>query len=133
MKILAIATTTALAALMALPASAANDRAEKGQAELAEMLEGRVAGEARSCIYVARGEGLDVVDRTAVVYERGDTIWVSRPSHPQSLDDDDILVIERYSGQLCRHDVKYTLDRTGGFYSGNVFLGDFVPYRRADG
>ena len=105
-------------------------RLEREQARLARMIEGRVAGEPRSCITVFDMGRLQIVDRTAVVYESGDTVWVSRPTNPTSLDTRDIVVIRRSGSQLCKHDVIRMVDRTGHFTTGVVFLEDFVPYRR---
>lgn len=110
-------------------AMAAPTQAEKGEARLAEMLEGRVAGEPQSCIPALSDRRLEVIDETAIVYDAGDTIYVARPSDPQVLDSSDILVIERFGSQLCKHDVSRTVDRHTGFVTGIVFLDDFVPYK----
>ena len=104
--------------------------ARRAEARLAKMLEGRVAGEPRSCISALDSSRLQILDRTAVVYDAGGTIWVSRPDDPNSLDSRDIVVIRRTGGQLCKQDLIRTVDRTGHFTTGVVFLGDFVPYRR---
>lgn len=123
-------------ALLAIPASAEVVEAPLGRGEikLGKMLDGRVAGEAKSCINTGRSGNLTIIDRTAVVYRDGKTLWVNRTRNPDSLDDDDVLVIRKYGspGQLCRLDNVTTLDRTGHFFTGVVFLEDFVPYRQAD-
>ena len=65
----------------------------------------------------------------AIVYKDGRTIYVNRTANPETLDWDDVLVIQRFTGsQLCKLDRVTTVDRTGGFFSGVVFLSDFVPY-----
>ncbi|MFV0644823.1 MAG: hypothetical protein ACK5NN_10050 [Sphingomonadaceae bacterium] len=102
-----------------------------GEEKLAKMLDGREAGEPQSCIFTPGNNSMQVIDKTALVYKSGGTIWVSRPTDPRSLDDDDILVIRRTGSQLCKLDMITTMDRTGGFYTGNVMLNDFVPYRKA--
>ncbi len=101
-----------------------------GEARLAAMLEGRVAGEPQSCINATLSNRLEVIDRTAVVYDAGSTIYVARPENPESLDASDVLVIDRFGSRICKQDVIRTLDRTLGFTTGAVFLGDFVPYSR---
>ncbi|WP_229665577.1 hypothetical protein [Croceicoccus mobilis] len=73
---------------------------------------------------------MKIIDRTAIVYDAGRTIYVARPENPQSLDNDDILVINKYGGQICKQDIIHTVDRSLGFTTGVVFLGDFVPYTR---
>lgn len=126
--------------LLAAPAHAGDDSAEpaekamtKGEEELAKLLEGRVAGEPRSCIPQSPNSRMRVIDETAIVYGRGNTIYVNRTHHPEDIDEDDVMVIRRYGGlKLCRLDFITTIDRFSGFYSGNVFLSDFVPYTRVD-
>lgn len=103
-----------------------------GQQRLDKMLEGRVAGEPRSCISRVQQGDMTMIDGTALVYGRGKTIWVNVPANPKSLDDNDILVTRQFGSELCRMDLVHTIDRSGGFYTGNVFLNDFVPYTRKD-
>lgn len=116
-------------ALVAVPASAER---KSGEEKLAEMIDGRVAGEPQSCINTFNSRPLTVIDDTAIVYRSGDTVYVNRTRAPKTLDDDDVLVIRKFGtgSRLCRLDQITTRDRLSGFYSGNVFLTDFVPYRR---
>lgn len=125
----AIASSLAVTAVSGCATSPMGASAERGEARLAEMLAGRTAGEAQSCISAFADNRLTVIDETAVVYDAGDTIYVARPDNPRSLDTQDVLVIERTGGQLCKQDFVRTVDRTLGFTTGVVFLGDFVPYR----
>ncbi len=119
----------ASAALLAGPALEARPRLSPDQ-KLDKLLEGRVAGEPRSCISDFANANMQIIDGRALVYGRGKTIWVNVPNNPDSLDDDDILVIRKFGGQLCRLDMVTTIDRTSGFYTGFVALGQFVPYRK---
>lgn len=125
----AIATSLAVVALSGCATSPMGTSAERSEARLAEMLAGRTAGEPQSCISGFADNRITVIDETAVVYDAGDTIYVARPDNPRSLDSQDVLVIERTGGQLCKQDFVRTVDRTLGFTTGIVFLGDFVPYR----
>ena len=105
-----------------------------GEASLARMLDGRVAGQPVDCIplSVHGGSNLTVVDGVGIVYRIGDTIYVNRTANPRILDWDDVLVLEPATGsQLCRHDQVYTHDRSGLARTGVVFLEQFVPYKRA--
>jgi hypothetical protein len=105
---------------------------QTGEQKLAELLEGRVAGEPKSCISTTRGGNLRVIENTALVYEAGDTLWVNRTARPDDLNRDDVLVINKTSGmQLCRLDRITTVDQVNHFFTGVVFLQDFVPYRKA--
>lgn len=120
-----------LVALLATSAHAASPTGpEKGEAQLAKMLEGRTAGKPQSCISAQISDRLQIIDQTAVAYNVGNTIYVARPDQPKSLNTDDILVINRTSGQLCKQDIVRTIDRTSGFTRNVIFLGDFTPYRK---
>ncbi|OGS58911.1 MAG: hypothetical protein A3J40_03145 [Erythrobacter sp. RIFCSPHIGHO2_12_FULL_63_10] len=105
----------------------------KGEQRLAKLLEGRVAGEPKSCISNYPTSRMEVIDKTAYVFGRGNTIYVQRTHHPDDIDDDDVLIMRLYGSQLCRLDIVTTVDRTSRFYNGNVFLTDFVPYTRVKG
>lgn len=131
MKYLTSFLAGAAIALGATPA-AAGDVVEKGEARLAKMLEGRVAGEPVRCISTMGNDSPQIIDRVALVQGRGKTIYVARPTDPRSLDDRDILLIKRFSGsQLCVHDQMRMIDRHGGMTTGIVFLEEFVPYTKA--
>jgi len=128
MRLLMLAAVSALAM-----AGAADARpGQSGEAELARMLQGRVAGQPMACIRTWPSENVTTIDRTALVFGRGDTIYVNRTRFPESIDDNDALVIRKFGTgtSLCRTDLITTFDRTSQFYSGNVYLADFVPYKR---
>lgn len=132
--------TAALAASMAVlgtaPASMAQDDAAEpteGEIRLKKMLEGRVAGEPQSCIRIRPNTDVTVIDKTAIVYEVGETLYVNVPRDARSVDDGDIIVRRTtLASQLCRMDIITTIDRFQGFYTGNISLTDFVPYRKVD-
>jgi hypothetical protein len=105
-------------------------RAEKNEAKLAKLLEGRVAGEPVSCIPTFQANDLQTIEGVAMVYGRGDTLYVARPANPQSLRWDDVVVIKRTGGQLCHTDIIHTVDRMSGFTTGALFLDRFVPYKK---
>jgi hypothetical protein len=125
-------TLAALASVAAVAGPSIAGERLTGDQKLAKLLEGRVAGEPRSCINTRVNSESQVIDGTAVVYGRGRTIWVNVPSNARDLDDGDALLIRQFGAQLCRQDIVTTFDTTGGFYTGNVFLSDFVPYTRVD-
>ena len=104
----------------------------KGEAKLARLLKGRVAGEPRSCIDALPTQQSQTIDGTAYVYGSGSTIWVQLTRNPELINDRDTLVTLRFGGsQLCRNDQITTIDRLSGMFSGVVFFEDFVPYTRA--
>ena len=130
-KLVLIAAGAALAVTGS--AVAAKSMKERGEARLEKMLEGRVAGEPSNCITTRRGSNnLLVIDGVALVYDAGNTIWVARPRDPRMLDDNDALIMDRFSpSRLCAIEPMKTIDRTGGFFTGIVMLEDFVPYTKA--
>jgi hypothetical protein len=109
---------------------AAETPAERGEARLAEMIEGRTAGEGRSCINAINSNRIRIIEHVGIVYEGGDTVWVARTSHPRQLDSFDVPIFERRGSQLCKTDIIRTVDRSSGMFTGSVFLDDFVPYTR---
>jgi len=119
-------------AALAMPGTAASAEtpAERGEAKLARMLEGRVAGEPVNCINAMRSNRIQVIEYVGIVYDAGNTIYVARPVDSRMLDRWDVPVIERFGSQLCSNDVIRTVDRSSGHITGAVFLTEFVPYAR---
>lgn len=125
-----LAIAAAAAGLVVAP-SAARER-PTGEERLAKLIEGRTAGEPKSCIYMNSNRNLTVIDKTAVVYRAGKQVWVNRTANPETLDSDDLMVIRKFSGStLCRTDSITTADRMSGMMTGVIFLTDFVPYEKA--
>lgn len=106
---------------------------QSGEEQLAKMLAGRTAGAPVDCIRTLPNTNMTVIDGTAIVIRRGSTLYVNRTQDPTSLDDDDGLLLKRFGdgGQLCSIDTMTTFDRVSHFYTGNVFLAEFVPYTKA--
>ncbi len=119
----------AASALVAPAAISAKPRLTPEQ-RLDKMLEGRVAGKPVSCISLMNSRDMEVLDKTAIVYNSGSVIYVNRTTRPEDLDSDDVLVVKVHGSQLCRMDILQQHDRSGGWYNGFVGLEDFVPYRR---
>ncbi len=122
---------TLFVALIAAPASAGASRAERGEQELAKMLDGRVPGAPEDCIRDFAQEGMQVVDGVGFVFRRGKTLWVNRPANAEFLDDSDLPVFEKWGGSsLCRLDHVSMRDRTSLIPGPTMFLAEFVPYTR---
>ena len=108
--------------------------AERGEAKLAKLLEGREAGQPVSCIPNLPTPDLKVIDRTALVYGSGRTIYVNRTQDPRWISDNNILVSKpTNASQLCKLDSVYTMDRSTYMRGGAVMLEDFIPYTRIKG
>ena len=104
---------------------------ERGEADLAGQLAGRVPGRPVDCVPLNRIDGQTIVDRTAIIYRgMGDTIWVNRPRGAQMLHEDDVPVQFIYGSELCKLDQVRLLDRGTRMQRGFVGLGEFVPYTR---
>jgi hypothetical protein len=103
---------------------------ETGEERLARRLEGRVPGRPVNCLTQSQRDNVEIIDKTALIYGSGNTIYVNRPRNPQSLDSDDILVTRLHSSQLCKLDLVRLRDRTSNVAFGFVTLEEFVPYRR---
>ncbi len=74
---------TATAALLAGPALLQAKERLTGEQQLAKLLEGREAGEPVSCIPLHRTSESRIIDKTAIVYDSGRTIYVNRPRHAE--------------------------------------------------
>jgi len=122
----------AAASALLLAGTAADARTRlTGEQQLAKLVEGRVAGAPVDCISMSMVGGSTVIDKTAIVYDSGRTVYVQRPKvGAESLDDDDILVTELHSSQLCSIDTVQLRDRNGHFWRGFVGLDKFVPYTK---
>ncbi|HEX9964291.1 MAG TPA: hypothetical protein VGB04_04830 [Allosphingosinicella sp.] len=127
---------TAFLATALVLASASAQAAPRlsGEAKLAREIEGRVAGEPVRCLPFHRIHSSRIIDDTAIVYDTGSTIYVNRPRAGQdSLDSWDTLVTRTFGSQLCSTDVVHLYDAGSRMETGVVFLGEFVPYRKAKG
>ena len=117
-------------ALAAPVAAADNNVADAaGAAELAKILDGRVAGEPVDCIRDSSSSALEIVGGTALVFKRGPTIYVNQPDGANTLDRWDVPVFYKFGGSdLCKlHRVE--LRQRGSQIPGpSLFLARFVPY-----
>jgi len=119
-----------MAALAAAPAAA--DQRRDPETRLARAVEGRVAGAPVGCISLHAVRSSRIIDNTAIIFDAGHTIYVNRPrSGAETLDSHDTLITRTFSGRLCSVDVVEVTDSATLGFSRPVFLGEFVPYRRA--
>jgi hypothetical protein len=117
------------ALLGAIPAAARPG--ESGEAELARVLSGRVAGPAVHCLDLHRVSSSRIIPHTAIVYDAGGTLYVNRPVNgAEQLSHFDTMVTRTPSTTLCNVDVVQLHDQGSHSFTGTVFLGDFVPYTR---
>jgi hypothetical protein len=125
--------TLAAAAAAFAPAQARSPDPDKGERQLARVLEGRVAGEPVGCIDLHRVRSSRIINRTAIVYDAGGTLYVNRPrSGARSLKDWDVMVTRPFGSRLCKVDTVQMYSPGSSILGGIVFLGDFVPYKRVE-
>ncbi|HEX9946441.1 MAG TPA: hypothetical protein VGA98_02775 [Allosphingosinicella sp.] len=117
--------------LFASACAAANDGPSSGETDLTRELAGRTAGPPQDCVSASSGATLVPRGRQALVYERGDTIWVNRlRAECPGLDEMSQLIIEVNGGRHCRGD-RFRTRRSGESVPGPIcVLGSFTPYRR---
>jgi hypothetical protein len=123
-KILAAST------LLLAGAGAGIAASQTGEARLAKILAGRVAGKPVHCIYLPQIRDTRIITGTAIVYDAGHTIYVNRPAGARTLSSGDVMVTKPTSSQLCNVDIVRIMDQGTHFPRGFVNLGDFVPYRK---
>lgn len=108
-------------------------RPADGEAALAKEIEGRVPGKPVNCIPLTSIRSSRIIDRTAIVYDAGRTIYVNRPrAGASSLNRWDILVTKPTGSQLCNLDIVRLADQSNRMPRGSVSLGDFVPYKKVN-
>lgn len=120
----------ALVATAIVPAQA-TARAERGEARLAKLLDGREAGKPVDCIQLRSVSSTEIVDGTAIVYRVGSKLYVNRPDiGASSLRRDDVLLFTNHDSRLCSVDSVKLLDNGSHFQKGFVGLSKFVPYSK---
>ncbi|HET9811048.1 MAG TPA: hypothetical protein VFP53_05050 [Sphingomicrobium sp.] len=103
----------------------------RGQARLAEMLRGKVAGEPQKCIPQRLSSYFDIIDPTTIAVRDGSRIYVN---HVQGACSglhmgNHALVVKTFGfGGPCRGDTARVTDLSSGNVMGSCLLGDFVPY-----
>lgn len=122
----------AIAAAIALGSASASARTD-GEARLARMLEGRIAGTPIECLPDNIKIRRTTVEGTALVYRVGRTLYVNRPSHAEKLDVWDGFHSIRNRSRTCAGDLARGSQNRWPSATFNLgTLGKFVPYRRPD-
>jgi len=98
--------------------------------QLARALAGRAAGKPTDCIRLMDIDSSRIIDRTAILYTmRNGTMYLNRPATGADLlRDDQTLVTNTHSDQLCSIDTVKLVDMAARIPEGWVGLGPFVPY-----
>jgi|TARA_R110000765_G_scaffold58463_2_gene114253 hypothetical protein len=106
---------------------------EKQQAMLDKRLEGRTAGEAKSCISGNDQRNMTVISDDILIFSssrNAKTIYVNKPYGGCHNADRNILVYKRSTSALCRGEIINLVDNASGMTVGSCAFGDFIPYTR---
>ena len=118
--------------LLAGCATASGTGAGGSEAALERALDGRVAGQPVDCIRLGDHLSTEIVERTAIIWNEGQTLYVNRTEGgAQALDRSSSLVTRALGQRLCSGDTINLVDPLSGIPAGVVRLGPFVPYRRS--
>ncbi|MBW6533117.1 hypothetical protein KZ820_20425 [Sphingomonas sp. RRHST34] len=121
--------SVAMAMVALLAAAPAAAKRKSPDAELAELLKGRTAEPAVRCITPTTNDSQRIISGKGIVYGNGRRIWVNVPiGRLDTMRWDDVLVTERFGGQLCRNDQIRVVDRFSRVPRPILRLGEFVPY-----
>lgn len=103
-----------------------------GEAKLANALHGRTPGTPIHCLNLRHTRSTRVIENTAIIFESADTLYVNRPlDGAESLAQSNALLLESLTGEVCQGEGIRLFDNSSRLETGVVFLGQFVPYRKA--
>lgn len=107
-------------------------RSPRASRELADALQGRVAGPPQRCISTYRSTKVHPIDDWTILYDQGSTIYVQSPRGgcPGIGSGSDILVTRQVANQLCDGEIAQTVDLTSRVARGGCVFGPFVPYAK---
>ncbi len=129
---LAAAASLSLTALLAgCMGAAVSDTPTKAQTAFARDIADRTAGEPQDCISTfGSGQSLNIVDDRTLTYRDGRILWVNRlESACPGMRPNDILIVRRFGGRLCRLDTVEPRDWGLNDIAGpRCALGAFTPY-----
>lgn len=97
---------------------------------LAQLLDGRSAGEPVKCLQLRDIRSSQVIDGIAIVYTtQNGTLYVNQPKAGAAfLHSDTILVTDTHTSQLCDIDTVKLMNPGSRMITGSVGLDLFVPY-----
>ena len=123
-------TAAAMAGCATAPQSA--QRSAEAQAELQQLLAGRVAGPAMTCLPSYRSGQMVVIDDNTLAFRDGSRVYVNNLRGACSGLGSGFytLVTRSFGGGLCRGDIADVADPSTGMVYGSCVIGDFVPYAR---
>jgi hypothetical protein len=106
---------------------------DKQQEKLDMRLDGRTAGEPRTCINHSDQRNMTVVSDDILIFgssRNARTIYVNKPYGGCRNADRNILSYSRPTSSLCRGEIVQLIDNTSGMAMGSCAFGEFVPYTK---
>ena len=127
-----IAAATAGLAVACAASTAQEVRSPKAQKQLAEALQGRVAGRPQSCIPNYRANHMTVIDDWTILFRDGRTVYVQNPRGGcRGLGFGGYTLVTRnYGSQLCNGQINNLVDLRTGMMGGACVFSEFVPYTK---
>ena len=127
-----------MAMLLAAPAVSGERTGltEKEQAKLDSRLEGRTAGEARSCINRNDQRNMTVISDEILIFSssrNAKTIYVNKPFLGCRNAERSILSYSRPTSALCQGEAITLTDSASQMPMGSCAFGEFVPYTKDAG
>jgi hypothetical protein len=120
-----------LASCTTAPAEQA--RSPRAERELAEALEGRVAGPPQRCISNFSNTQAQVIDDWTILYDEGRTVYVQTPPGGcTGIGNGSRTLVARQVGtsQMCEGDINETINLRTGIGGPTCVFGPFVPYTK---
>ena len=123
------------AMLLAAPAmgGTTSELTEKQQVKLDQRLEGRTAGETRSCINRHDQREMTVISDDILIFgssRNAKTIYVNKPYGGCPDADRNILSYSRPTSSLCKGEIVNLIDNASGISMGSCAFGEFVAYTK---
>ena len=123
------------AMLLAAPAMSGTPTGltEKQQTRLDKRLEGRTAGEAKSCINRNDQREMTVISDDILIFgssRNARTIYVNKPYGGCNNADRNILAYSRPTSSLCKGEIVQMIDNLSGMTMGSCAFGEFVAYTK---
>jgi hypothetical protein len=131
-SIFSLIAVTLLGSCAATPTYPGNGGA--GQARLAELVAGKVAGPPVNCLPAYNMSDMTVIDDNTIAYRRGAAqVYVGHMRGPCSnLSGAGYALVTRQFGsaQTCSGDIAQVIDTTTHMTVGSCVFGEFTPYSR---
>ena len=132
-----IALLLAGAALTACAAAPQPGRSARAESHFQQLIAGKVAGRAVSCLPNYRASDMVVIDDDTLAFRDGNRrVWVTNLQQGcSSLGSGNYALVTRNFGGtgLCRGDIAEVADLVTGMTVGSCSFGDFVPYANTRG